>query len=362
MKTWPTLYRRTSTGAIQQWKVWTEDDTIWTEYGQVNGAMQRTSKKAEPKNVGRANATSAERQAELEAQAMWTKRADLKYTPDIDKAQTAEPVLPMLAHNFEDQKARLQYPVFVQPKLDGVRCLAYRDDDGQVVLSSRQGKPWNLPHVAAEVAKILPVGSTDVLDGEIYLHGVTFQSVTRMVKKHRPETTSLKYMIYDVITDQAFTQSERINYLKGLFRGHEFDTLMLVPTEVANTEIEVYNIQKNYVSGGYEGAIVRKPHAPYKMNARSNDLLKVKSFLEEDFKIVGYKQGVGRFAGLVIWVCETAEGKTFDCVPKGSMEDKAEWFANADKYVGKLLSVKFFEYTEDGIPRFPVGLGIKEDR
>jgi DNA ligase-1 len=372
IRVWPTLYRRTSTGAIQQWTVKVDSSTILTEYGQVNGAIQITSKTATSKNIGKSNETSAEQQAILEAEAMWKKRAELKYTTEISKAVVAEPILPMLAHNFEDRKVKVKYPVFVQPKLDGCRALCYRDFDngGNIVLMSRQGKPWNvLPHIIKAVELLLPKDSTDVLDGELYIHGVTFQAVTRLVKKHRPESKLITYQIYDVISDAVVSQAERVKYLENLFMYYEYpmnsdgeQVIWNVGTSTANNEAEVYDLQKRYVEVGYEGAIVRIRDAEYKMNSRSNDLLKVKTFKEDEFEIIGYENGVGRYAGCVIWHCITKEGKEFKCVPKGTIEDKIDWFDNGNSYIGKWLTVKYFEMSEDNIPRFPVGLGFKEDR
>jgi len=369
-KTWPTLYRRTSTGAIQQWKVWVEGSEIFTEYGQVDGVKQVTSKLATSTNEGRSNARTPEQQAIFEAEAMYVKRSDLKYSTSIESAQEANPILPMLAHNFEDHKHKINWNagVLVQPKLDGNRCLAYRSEDNQIVMTTRQGKLWTtLPHIVKALEEVIPVGSTDVLDGELYLHGVTFQSVTRLIKKQRPESVNIQYCVYDVISDEAVTQEERNVYLTTMFAMLQDnpivkDVVVNVPTYWAKSEQDVYDYQKDFVKIGYEGAIVRIPRALYKMNGRSNELLKVKSFDESEFEIVGYKEGVGRFEGCVIWRCKTADGKEFDCVPKGTLEDKMEWYENADSYIGKMLSVKYFGVSEGEIPRFPVGLGVKTDR
>lgn len=368
-KTWPTLYRRTSTGAIQQWKVWVEGNTIFTEYGQVGGALQTTSKDAWTTNEGRSNERTPEQQAIFEANSMWEKRSELKYSTSIETAQEAQPILPMLAHKFEDHKHKINWKegVYVEPKYDGCRALAYRDDSDKIVMTTRTGKTWStLPHIVKALEEVIPIGSDIVLDGELYLHGVTFQSVTKLVKKQRPESLAIKYHVYDIISDEVEDQSDRIAWLDNFLLRNTSDyvkeQIVVVPAYLVFSELEVYNYQKKFVADGYEGAIVRLPNARYKMNGRSSDLLKVKSWQEDDFRIVGYEEGVGKFEGCVIWTCVTKEGKEFKCVPKGTLEDKMEWFENAESYIGKMLSVKYFEKSEDGIPRFPVGLGVKEDR
>jgi len=81
--------------------------------------------------------------------------------------------------------------------------------------------------------------------------------------------------------------------------------------------------------------------------------------MDKEYKITGFTTGVGRFEGSVVWVCETEDGKLFRVVPQGTMEERQESYKNADKHIGEHLKVKFFELTDDNIPRFPVGLGIR---
>jgi len=97
----------------------------------------------------------------------------------------------------------------------------------------------------------------------------------------------------------------------------------------------------------------------YKFGYRSNKLLKVKNFMDKEYLIAGFTTGVGRFDGCIVWVCMTEDGQSFKVVPQGTMEERQETYQNADKHIGDWLKVKFFELTDDGIPRFPVGLGIR---
>ena len=130
-----TLYHKSKTGAIVQWNIWTEGADIVTKYGQIGGKMHTARKTATPKNVGRANATTADEQAILEAKAKHKKRLDGKYSLTIEDSNK-EVFLPMLASDFEKRKDKVTYPVDVQPKLDGVRGLAYWEG-GSVKLMSR---------------------------------------------------------------------------------------------------------------------------------------------------------------------------------------------------------------------------------
>jgi len=355
-----TLYHKSKTDAIVQWDIWTEGADIVTKYGQIGGKMQTARKTATPKNVGRANATTADEQAILEATAMHKKRLDAKYSLTIEDAKK-EVFLPMLAASFDKRKDKVTYPVDVQPKLDGVRCLAYWDGDS-VKLMSRGGKQWNCcDHIIDELEEVLP--KDWVLDGELYIHGSTFQEITKLVKKLRPESVNVQFHVYDMPrTYEDFKYWEERYDVLAEFKdmAQDCESVTVVDTYQAKSEDEVYQLQSEYLEDGYEGAIVRERDGEYKFGYRSNKLLKVKNFMDEEYKIVDYTTGVGRFDGCIVWVCVTeAGGKIFKVVPQGTMEERKETYQKAFKHLGKYLKVKFFELTDDGIPRFPVGLGIR---
>ncbi len=358
-----TLYHQGKAGGIYSWKVWTEGADIVTEYGLIDGEKQIARKTATPKNVGRSNETTAGEQATLEAAAMHKKKMDRKYALSVEEAQ-AELIRPMLASDFEKRKNRnVTYPAYVQPKLDGVRALAFWDGD-QIEIMSRSGKSWrdigSIEHIANALENTLPRDA--LFDGEIYAGvGETFQQTTRLVKKYRPgDSEKLVLHVYDVIDrdnlDQPF--SERLEILNGLqFEpGYPVET---VPSVLVENEQAVYEAQAAFVQDGFEGAMVRLTTGVYQYGARSFELLKVKSFLDAEFPIVGHKTGVGKFDGAIIWVCQVDDGKTFDVVPRGTMEERRAWYDNADTYYGQLLNVRYFEVSEDGVPRFPVGAGIR---
>jgi len=362
-----TLYHQGKTGAIVQWDIWTEDADICTEYGQMGGKMQNSRKTATPKNVGRANATTADEQAVLEAIAMHKKRLDGKYSLTIEDAKK-EVFLPMLAASFDKRKDKVIYPVDVQPKLDGVRCLAYWDGDS-VKLMSRGGKQWNCcDHIIEALERIgMPKGM--VLDGELYIHGKTFQEITKLVKKLRPESVEVEFHVYDVPKMDGYKVGdwkERYETQDMLWESFEDEyCLRVVPSHTANNEEDIYQLQSEYLEDGYEGAIVREMDGEYKFGYRSNKLLKVKNFMDEEYEIVGFTTGVGRFDGCIIWICGTwndDEWVEFKVVPQGTMEERQKTYYNARKDgdgIGELLKVKFFELTDDNIPRFPVGLGVR---
>ena len=363
------LYHKGSKGVIYTWEVWTEGADIVTRYGQLDGEQQTARKAAKPKNVGKKNETTAEAQAVLEARAMWKKKLDHKYKESIEDTEK-EVFLPMLAIDFEKRRGKKKdghtYPCDIQPKLDGVRCLVLWDGE-EIKLLSRKGKEYTLPHITTYLRTRLP--HSLVLDGELYIHGETFQTITSWVKKLRPESARIELHVYDCIdlNDRECSWPERWEEkLSAFFTNIPVRDvpIKLVPTVECQGEDEVYEMQGEYLKDGYEGAVVRMyDNSKYRFGYRSKRLLKVKTFTDAEFEVVDFTCGVGKMKDCVIWVCKAENGKTFQVVPKGTMEQRKAWLDGANRRIGEWLKVKFFERTDDGMPRFPVGIGfrMKED-
>jgi len=367
----PVLYHKGSNGSIRQWQVWSEGADIVTEHGQHEGKLQMARKTATAKNVGKSNETSPTIQARIEAEAMYTHKLTRKYALSIVECEERL-MLPMLALSFEKKKHKVVYPAFIQPKFDGVRCLARvigRAEGRSIVqLLTRGGKQWDIPHIALELGAFMPEGM--VLDGEIYLHGKTFQEISKLVKKQRPESKDLEYHIYDVpmyqsadgVADDEHPFAKRLEALLEVHKvitGLKLKHLIMCPTSTVLCEEDVYEIQSDLLELGFEGAIVRSMKGIYKFGYRSADLLKVKTFMDDEFEIVGFHAGDGKFETCVIWDCVNKDGEPFKCVPRGTFAERKEWLDTGADYIGELLKVKFFDYTDDGIPRFPVGIGIR---
>lgn len=362
----PILYRKSSKGKTQQWKVWTEDNVIFTEYGVKEGKLQTTSKAVQGKNIGRANETTPKYQAEAEAQSMWQKRVDGKYRQTLE--ETEEIVfLPMLAHDFTKQKTPIEYPIDVQPKLDGVRCMAFRMD-GEVHLMSRGGKEYDVAHIKKELERIIP--ERTVLDGELYVHGIPLQDVIRLVKKHRDGedgSIRLQFRIFDALSPDTpeepwrSRRDERLNQVDDeIEEANTVNHLFVVSTEEIQNETQLYELLAKYESQGYEGIIIRKLEGVYRLGHRSRDLLKLKNFQDAEFEIVGFTHGSGRDEHAVVWTCKTEDGKEFNARPTGTREEREQWFIEGESFIGKLLTVKYQALTKDGIPQFPVGMAVRD--
>lgn len=363
-----TLYKKTSTGAIQQWTISAIGDTITTVHGQVGGKMQTgTDIIKEGKNIGKANETSIAGQAEAEAFAKWEKQKKKGYVETIDGANLNEVdalieggIVPMLAFTFEKQGKKIKYPCYTQPKLDGLRMIAILED-GVCTLWSRTRKPiYSLPHIVAEIEKNFKGNIT--LDGEAYNHKykANFEEITSLVRQEVPHAkcTEVQYHVYDLVNNDSF--KDRTVALKKVFDSSTFTYLQYVMTEVVPTEDDVSEFFTKYRDLGYEGAMLRNVGGMYH-NKRSADLIKVKEMQDAEFEIVGIDEGRGKLAGHVgSFVCKTASGDTFNAKMSGNLGRLKEFFNDHSLWEGKTLTVQFQDLTAYGIPRFPVGLRIRE--
>ena len=385
----PTLYGKASTGKIKMWSIKVTDEkgvgAITTIHGYVDGKLQTNTRLVTVgKNLGKKNETTPLQQAVNEAQSDWKKKTEaggmtekkpegakagdsdkdsVKSKPSAEKnAKAAEDAgvvpHPMLAHDYNKRGKDIKFPCYAQRKLDGVRCLAISGKG----LFSRTGKAF--PHMDHIRAEINSLPKHTILDGELYSDTLTFQEIVGLVKKETlkpedaPKMTKIYLCVYDTVRDG--TNEERNNYLTTLFKTHKFTALRLLPTDVANNLEDVKKLHAEYVAGGYEGLILRNKAGLYKVGHRSADLQKYKEFMDDEYKIVGFKEGDGIEKGCVIWICETKTHKQFSVRPRGTHEERSTAFKTASKQVGKKLTVRFQELTDDGIPRFPGGLAIRD--
>ena len=364
----PTLYSKSKTGKTQIWNIEVIGSTIRVSYGYQDGAVTVNEKTITAgKNIGKKNETTPEQQATSEALSTWNKKKTGGYAESLDDAQVPavvsetamaahEAILPMLAHDFQKRGKDIKFPCFVQAKLDGVRCI-FRNG----VLTSRQGKVFpNMGHILKDLE-----GCPLVLDGELYSNTLSFQQFVGLVRKtkHKPAEIEMlkqvKLWVYDCVKNMTF--DERLTSIQYLFkRTGGFNNVSLLPTLECKTKEDLKVFHDHFVSEGKEGLIIRNKEGLYQLAARSKDLQKYKEFSDSEYKVTGFTDGEGSEKGLVIWVCETPDGKSFSVRPRGTHEDRAEIFTKANDYIGKSLTVRYQELTEEGIPRFPVGVAFRD--
>ena len=372
----PRLYKKTSTGAIQYWEIriiglLNNIGRIETEFGQLDTESPQVTHDdiKYGKNIGKKNETSVEQQTEAEARAKWEKQKKKGYVESILDAQNDQVdalieggIVPMLAHKFAEQGHKIKYPAFVQPKLDGIRCIAILKD-GKCTLWSRTRKLiTSMPHIVEAIEKGLPEGDF-ILDGEIYNHDFrnNFETIVSLVRQEEPDANHrlAQYHVYDIVTDGTFKErATKLRYLReSLFDG----VLVKVVTLPVENEAEVHSYFTEWRNLGYEGCMVRNAAGKY-VNKRSYDLLKVKEFEDSEFKIIGIDEGRGKLAGHVgAFVCLTKDGKEFLAKMSGETARLKDYFDNHSLWQGKVLTVQYQGLTgKEGVPRFPVGIAIRD--
>lgn len=373
MASFPELQGDSQLGKTKMWSIRVLErngsGVIETIHGYVDGKKQVNEKIiTEGKNIGKKNETTALQQAVNEARTAWIKKKESGYneltsntlvdtSSSRGKGFTENVPLPMLAHDYNKRGKSISYPCFVQRKYDGTRCVAI---PGKGLFSRNRKQYPHLKHIFDEINR-LP--SEIILDGELYSDTLTFQEIVGIVKREtlkkedQEKQLHIKYHVYDIISDNSYEQ--RFHSLQNIFNKNAFKHIHFVETTLCDSEKKMKELHNQYVAEGYEGIMMRNKTGSYK-NARSVDLQKYKEFFDDEYEVVDYKEGEGQEEGCVLWICKTPEGKIFNCRPRGSREDRMELFKNGNQYIGKKLTVRFQELTDEKVPRFPVGIAFRD--
>lgn len=251
-------------------------------------------------------------------------------------------ILPMLANKWEDREKYIHEPFYVQPKIDGVRLLISKSG-----CFSRTGKIVKGVEYLAEKLE-----DGEWLDGECYAPNKSFEEITSMFKMNPQNLTFYAFDYFNTKKpDLPFAERQRIMADK---------TKTTVETMLVNKKSEIPDLHSKFVDEGHEGIMIRESTSIYEIGKRSNYLLKFKEFQTEEYEIVGANCGHGRDADAVVWVCKTATGHEFTVKPEGTIKERERYYREKDQYIGKRLTVRFQNLTALGVPRFPVGVAIRD--
>ena len=272
----------------------------------------------------------------------------------------------MLAHKFDDKRVDWSQPVYIQPKLDGVRCLFTKDG-----AYSRTGKQFmNIAHIELRLIPFFKQHPDVILDGELYNHELKddFEKIISLVRKQKPTKEHIKeakklvqYHIYDIIEDNTL-YTDRHKYLCRIFNQENFlkGSIKLVDTYPVIGLDAVEQCYKAFLKDGYEGSIIRVNGA-YKPT-RSWNLQKIKDFHDTEATIIGYEVGKGKRKGhLGKFIMQDDNGVEFGCPPgKGyTYKDMKEMLENIDDYIGERATFTYFQKTKAGSYRHPLFKGLR---
>lgn len=370
---------------------------VWAETGIEKGKITRNAPSYFDKVAfeGQKNQRNQFQQALIQARSDYLKRkgklnTDTCKTPGRSKTIN-EMYFPMLAKPYRDGKKHIKYPVYVQPKLDGARCLAYlrtpNSSPDEVILYTRQKK--DIPN-KKYLREVLYPYLNDLydknekksiyLDGELYIHGVSLQKISGLMRNDRDQEL-LEYHIYDCFYpgEMSTPFSDRLLQLEELFNAvkeskpffitdlddtyHPSDFIKLTPTHLVKTSSDVNKLFDKYTKLKYEGVILRNIDGPYKgskQNAsslRSNDLVKLKQRFSDEFEIVGYTEGSrGKDKGAIIWIAKTRNNHEFKVTPKDTnYQQRHKLFLQAEKdfdklFNGRLMTIEYEDISDTGVP------------
>jgi len=278
---------------------------------------------------------------------------------------------PMLAYPVSAKPIDYSKPTFIQPKLDGVRCVIQNEKrEGYEVVTaySRTGKPWkNINHILGQLRPFFDKYPKVILDGELYNHDLrdNFEKIISLVRKTKPtdedrqEASELtQFHCYDII-DETMEFDQRLNFIRN--QVPITYCIKDVQTFITPSEESAKLFHHDYLKAGYEGSIVRT-NDTYACK-RSHNLRKFKDFFDAEATIVGYEEGKGKREGtLGKFVMQDEDGNQFGCPPgKGyTYADMTIMLNNIHKYMGQTATFTYFERTKANSYRHPLYKNIRD--
>ncbi len=265
----------------------------------------------------------------------------------------------MLAHKYDEKRIDWSEPVYIQPKLDGVRCLFTKDG----AYSRAGNKFMNVAHIETRLLPFFNQHPDVVLDGELYNHELKndFEKIISLVRKQKPTDD-------DRIEAQALVQFHVYDYFDGvIYDSYKTRMQQLVTSDIYNKDIKYVvtklvdsysyarTLHEEFLEDGYEGSIIRLDGLY--THGRSYDLMKFKDFSDAEATIIGYEEGKGKRTNTVgKFLMIDDEGVEFGCPPgKGyNYNDLSNMLLNISDYIGQRATFTYFQRTKAGSYRHPL--------
>ena len=268
-------------------------------------------------------------------------------------------IKPMLAHKYDGKRVDWSQPVYIQPKLDGVRCLFTKDG----AYSRAGNKFMNVVHIELALIPFFKQNPDVILDGELYNHELKndFEKIISLVRKQKPTADDrldarhlVQFHVYDYF-DGVMYDSYKTR-MQQLVTSNIYDAqIKYVPAKLVDSYNYARDIHTTFLSEGYEGSIIRLDGL-YK-HGRSYDLMKFKDFSDAEATIIGYEEGKGKRTNTVgKFLMIDDEGVEFGCPPgKGyNYNDLSNMLLNISDYIGQRATFTYFQRTKAGSYRHPL--------
>lgn len=375
-----TIYKKDTKGNIRFLEIYTKEGYLFQKSGIMNTDNPIIhSKLCKSKNVGKSNETSAADQAQKQGEALLKTNLTKGYFLTYKEANTKEVLLPMLAKYFKKESHKIDFKmqvIYAQPKLDGMRCFAKIISKDEIELMSREGKPiGGLDHIREDL-KVLAENMGEsllpfIFDGEIYSHDFDFQENMEATKSYKAGLTEqVKFHMYDIAKQNTpfAARKDALTYYSKIAKGLNIESLQFVESNRVFSLDDIKNVHQVYLRLGYEGTMIRISNSEYRFNGRSSSLLKYKDFQDIALPLLDVKPCDNRPEwGEPIYFWQGADHKRHGKNVLGSgtkmtHAQKKDLLLNKEKYIGKTAEVRFFEYSNKGVPRFPVTVGFRLDK
>lgn len=274
----------------------------------------------------------------------------------------------MLAPNESPNIVDLKYPCYMQPKLDGYRCI-YKNG----IMFSRTGKSFGNNNLFNYFNKLFQVQDY-VLDGELYCEGINFNKLQTILNTYdAPIPNTLKFVIYDCVPVKDWEiqnckkpYNERIKNVGEItFAIADYSKVVEILNEEVQNSTQAAELYKNYLEKGYEGAMIKAINGLYRwkrVTLHSGEMLKLKPYKTLDLKVVGIYEGEKNFKGLAGGIIVDFNGKPVAVGSGFDVPARKEIIKSPDNFIGRTAEIKFFEETEDGSLRFPTFVRWRLDK
>ena len=321
------------------------------------------------KNLGKKNETNALTQAHKECVSKYSAKIKAGYnetTGDQSSEVKNSIAFPMAVKSWKDHKAKLEYPLYVQPKLDGVRMVASYDGNEVKLITRRLHAIIGFDKIKADLKSMFDnTGTRDFcIDGELYSHGTNLQTISGIVRNEsigEEVKNTLQYYVFDCFdTNQpALNFETRFKTLKHFVESVKTKSIVLNDTVEVETSTKADNYYKKAIANGYEGVIYKSSNRPYEFDfnkeKRSSWYLKRKKQDDAEYPIVGFTQGKGKDLGCIVFELQGPNKKTFNCVPNGTYDYRKQLYTRAiqsfdSEFKDKLAKVVFDDLSKDNIP------------
>ena len=274
---------------------------------------------------------------------------------------------PMLAYPVSDKPINYDDKIFMQPKLDGVRCLI-QYDKGKVTAYSRTGKEWkNIHHITSSLEKWFQSNQTTVLDGELYNHDLKddFEKIISLVRRQTPDDIDMlesrdlvQFHCYDIIHPDNSKFEDRNRFIKYCVEQsspyvHVVNSMLCASDEDAK-EIHAVNL-----ACGFEGSILRTNDVYHQK--RSHSLRKFKDFHDTEATITGWVEGKGKRKGTIgKFLAIDADGVEFGMPVMDNFKYLQKNFRKMQGWIDKTATFTYFERTKAGSYRHPLFKCIRD--